>query len=342
MQNNILEVRDFSVSFDTPAGEVQAVRELSFELRQGEIIAIVGESVCGKSVSTQGLLKLLPSPPARYKSGAILYQGTDIFPYKRRQLSKIKGAEISYVFQDPMTSLNPTMKVGKQITECIRKHEKVSMAEAKAHAVELLRMTGIPSPEKRFNQYPHEMSGGMRQRCMIAIAISCKPKLLIAGEPPTALDVTIQSQILEDLKRLNKEINMSMILITHDLGIVAGMAERVLVLYGGKVVESGSVREIYKNPRHPYTKALLRSVPRLDIDTQKELDYIIGTPPNMLNPPAGCAFAPRCKYCMEICRQQMPEKTVQESHETACWLMDPRAGDLMERIDREEAAHGEQ
>lgn len=334
-EKRILDVKGFSVSFDTPSGEVQAVRGASFYVNQGEIIAIVGESGSGKSVMTQSLLKLPPSPPARFKAGNIIFNGTEITGYKHRQLMEIKGLKISYVFQDPMTSLNPTMKIGKQIVESIRKHMRVTRTEAKAQAIELLRLTGIPNPEKRYSQFPHEMSGGMRQRAMIAMAISCKPKLLIADEPTTALDVTIQSQILEILKDLNREFGMSIILITHDLGIVADIASRVLVMYGGKIVESGSVRDIYYSPAHPYTRALLRSVPRLDVDSQKSLEHIIGSPPNMLQPPEGCAFAPRCKYCMHVCKTYYPPAEGTDNHQTACWLLHEKARDVMEKVDRQ-------
>lgn len=331
----LIDVNNFSVSFDTPAGEVQAVRNASFYVEQGEIVAIVGESGSGKSVMTQSLLKLLPSPPAKLKSDSIVFDGRDISKFKRKQLMDIKGAEISYVFQDPMTSLNPTMKVGNQIVECIRKHKRISRKEAKADAINLLRLTGIPNPEKRYSQYPHEMSGGMRQRAMIAMAISCRPKLLIADEPTTALDVTIQSQILEILKDLNKEFGMSIILITHDLGIVANVASRVMVMYGGRIIENSNVADIYRNPEHPYTSALLKSVPRLDIDTKKSLDYIIGSPPNMLQPPEGCAFAPRCKYCMQVCKTYYPPIIGNELHHTACWLLHEMADGIREKVDKQ-------
>lgn len=330
----ILEVSDLSVSFNTYAGEVQAVRSASFDLRQGEIIAIVGESGSGKSVMTQSTIKLLPSPPACIKSGKVVYNGMDISGYSHKQLTHIKGSQIGVIFQDPMTSLNPTMKVGKQIVESLRKHTKMSYAEAKTEAIELLRSTGIPNPQRRYDQYPNELSGGMRQRAMIAIAIACKPKLLIADEPTTALDVTIQSQILGILKELNKRLNMSVILITHDLGIVAGMAERVMVMYGGKIIEYGKCDDIFYNSVHPYTKGLLASIPRLDIDENKELEFIIGSPPDMLKPPKGCAFAPRCKYCMKICSEIYPEETViEDGHSTFCWLLHPQARGVKEKID---------
>jgi oligopeptide transport system ATP-binding protein len=246
----------------------------------------------------------------------------------------IKGAEISYVFQDPMTSLNPTMKVGKQVVECIRRHQKVSAAEARRTAVEMFRIMGIPNPEKRYSQYPHEMSGGMRQRVIIAIAIACKPKILIADEPTTALDVTIQAQILEILKDLNRRFGMSVLLITHNLGIVAGMAHRVFIMYGGRIIENATVREIFEKPLHPYTQALLQAVPRLDDDSEKSLAFIVGSPPNALSLPKGCAFAPRCKYCMKICRDHYPETFSHEGHEAACWLLHPKGGSVRQSVDK--------
>ncbi len=323
---NLLEVKDFSVSFRTYAGEVQAVRRVSFSIRPRERVAIVGESGSGKSVLTQSLVKLLPSPPAFVKSGSLCFEGEDITGYTDHALRRIKGAKIAYIFQDPMTSLNPTLKIGRQIVEGIRAHSRVPKAEAERRAVALLREAGIPSPEQRARQYPYELSGGMRQRAMIALAIAMRPKLLIADEPTTALDVTIQSQILGTLKRLNDEADMALILITHDMGVVAGMAQRVLVMYGGCVVESGPVLSIFENARHPYTRALLASVPRLDVDTDRPLAHIIGSPPDMLAPPPGCPFAPRCKFAMNVCLREMPEpRTVGDGHEARCWLTDPGA-----------------
>ena len=323
---NILEVKDFSVSFMTYAGEVQAVRGVDFTLRRNEIVSIVGESGGGKSVMTQSLTKLLPSPPAVIKSGSVIYEGQDISKFTFKQMRKIKGSEIAYIFQDPMTSLNPTIKIGAQVMEGILAHRKATRKEAHARAVELLRNAGIPNPEKRMEQYPHELSGGMRQRVMIAIAIAMQPKLLIADEPTTALDVTIQSQILGTLKDINKATGMSIIFITHDMGIVANMAQRVIVMYGGKIVETGAVREIFKDSQHPYTRSLLAAVPRLDVDTEKPLEYIVGSPPDMLDPPAGGPVAPRCRYSMRICYEQMPHCTqLQQDHKVYCHLMDEGA-----------------
>jgi len=322
----LLETQDFSVSFRTYAGEVQAVRGVNFSIEQRERVAIVGESGSGKSVMTQSFVHLLPSPPAFIKSGQVLYAGTNITNHSFHQLRRIKGAEIAYIFQDPMTSLNPTQKIGRQIIEGIRAHTRVSAEIAKAQAVGLLREAGIPSSEKRMEQYPHELSGGMRQRVMIAMAISMRPKLLIADEPTTALDVTIQSQILGTLKRLNEDLGMALILITHDMGIVASIAQRVAVMYGGCIVETGDVLSIFENAHHPYTRCLLASVPRLNENSDKSLAYIIGSPPDMLAPPAGCAFAPRCRHSMRCCFEETPPYTrVSEGHEVACWLSDPGA-----------------
>lgn len=323
---DILQIKDFSVSFRTYAGEVQAVRNVNFTMRAGERVAIVGESGSGKSVMTQSIVRLMPAPPAYIKNGQVLYGGEDISKYTFRQLRRVKGIEIAYIFQDPMTSLNPTLKIGRQIVEGMRAHERIPVRQAREKAVRLLREAGIPSPERRMEQYPHELSGGMRQRVMIATAIAMRPKLLIADEPTTALDVTIQSQILGTLKRLNEELGMALILITHDMGIVASMAQRVAVMYGGCIVETGNVLEIFENARHPYTRCLLASVPRLNEDSDKPLAYIVGSPPDMLNPPAGCPFAPRCRHSMRVCFEEMPVHTaVEEGHEAACWLLDRHA-----------------
>ncbi|MCE5208501.1 MAG: ABC transporter ATP-binding protein [Chloroflexi bacterium] len=336
MSDNILEIRDFRISFDTYAGEVQAVRSVSFEVARNEIIAIVGESGSGKSVMTQSIVKLLPSPPAVIKSGSVIFDGKEISSYNFKQLRNIKGKEIAYIFQDPMTSLNPTIKIGKQITEGILTHSKLRRVEANEKALLLLQNAGIPNPQKRMEQYPHELSGGMRQRVMIAIAISMNPKLLIADEPTTALDVTIQSQILGTLKDINKKLGMSMILITHDMGIVANMAQRVIVMYGGKIVESGGVIEIFESAQHPYTRSLLASVPSLDADSNKPLDYILGSPPDMIDPPTGCPFAPRCRFSMKICYQQMPGCTeTGDGHRAYCHLIDKRASTQKFRFNNE-------
>lgn len=325
-KEKILEVKDLHVSFDTYAGEVQAVRGVSFYLNKAESIAIVGESGCGKSVTAQSVMKLIPMPPGRIKKGNIIFNGKDITNYTDRQMESIRGSEMGMIFQDPMTSLPPTLLVGKQIAEGLIQHQHLSKRAAQEKAIELLKLVGIPNAEKRINQYPHEFSGGMRQRVMIAIALACNPKLLIADEPTTALDVTIQAQILDLMMELKKKMDTSIILITHDLGVVAGMAERVIVMYAGKVVESGDVGDIFNNPQHPYTWGLLKSVPRLDAVNKEELVPIIGSPPDLFAPPKGCAFAARCKYSMKICYMIPPEVTdCGNGQETSCWLQHPDA-----------------
>ncbi|SHI41736.1 ABC transporter ATP-binding protein [Lutispora thermophila] len=325
-REKILEVKDLHVSFDTYAGEVKAVRGVSFYLNKAEAIAIVGESGCGKSVTAQSIMKLIPMPPGRIKSGNIIFNGVDITKFSDKKMEAIRGSEMGMIFQDPMTSLNPTMVVGKQIAEGLIKHQHLSKKEAMTRAVEMLKLVGIPNPDKRAGQYPHEFSGGMRQRAMIAIALACNPKLLIADEPTTALDVTIQAQILDLMKELKSKLDTSIILITHDLGVVADMAERIIVMYAGKVVESGSVEDIFYDPQHPYTWGLLKSVPRLDAENKEQLVPITGTPPDLFAPPKGCAFAARCKYSMEICYEEQPcDMEYNKDHFAACWLGHPDA-----------------
>ncbi|MBD3110343.1 ABC transporter ATP-binding protein [Bacillus sp. AGMB 02131] len=321
----VLEVKDLNISFHTFGGEVQAIRGVSFDLFKGETLAIVGESGSGKSVTTKSIMRLLPPGNSEIKSGEILFGDKDIAKLSEREMQKVRGKEISMIFQDPMTSLNPTMKIGKQIMEPILKHHKISKTDAKARALELLELVGIPNPEQRFEQYPHQFSGGMRQRVVIAIALACDPKILIADEPTTALDVTIQSQILELMKDLQSKINTSIIFITHDLGVVANVADRVAVMYGGKIVEVGTVDEIFYNPQHPYTWGLLSSMPDLD-SRGKELYVIPGTPPNLLNPPKGDAFAARNQYAMQIdLEEQPPMFKVSDTHYAATWLLHPDA-----------------
>ncbi|MCQ1528754.1 ABC transporter ATP-binding protein [Lutispora saccharofermentans] len=325
-KEKILEVKDLHVSFDTYAGEVKAVRGVSFHLDKAEAIAIVGESGCGKSVTAQSIMKLIPMPPGRIKSGNIIFNGVDITKFSDKKMEAIRGSEIGMIFQDPMTSLNPTMTVGKQIAEGLIKHQHLSKRDAMEKAVDMLKLVGIPNPDKRANQYPHEFSGGMRQRAMIAIALACKPKLLIADEPTTALDVTIQAQILDLMKELKSKLDTSIILITHDLGVVADMAERIIVMYAGEVVESGTVEDIFYNAQHPYTWGLLKSVPRLDAENKEQLIPIIGTPPDLFAPPKGCAFAARCKYSMEVCYETAPANMeYNKDHYAACWLGHPDA-----------------
>lgn len=324
--DKLLEVKDLEVSFDTYAGEVKAVRGVSFHLDRGEALAIVGESGCGKSVTAQSIMRLIPSPPSRVKNGSITFNGKEILKLSEKEMQTIRGSEIGMIFQDPMTSLNPTMSVGKQIMEGLIKHRHIKKSEAYTEALKMLQIVNIPNAEKRMKQYPHEFSGGMRQRAMIAIALACNPKLLIADEPTTALDVTIQAQIIDLMKDLQRELNTAIILITHDLGVVADMAQRIIVMYAGQVIESGTLDDIFYRAKHPYTWGLLKSVPRLDAKQKEELIPIEGTPPDLFAPPEGCSFAARCDYCMSICKEKQPEFTeVNEGHHTACWLTHPNA-----------------
>lgn len=324
-RDKILQVKDLHISFNTFSGEVQAIRGVNFDLYKGETLAIVGESGSGKSVTTKAIMRLLPESNTEIKKGQILFEGKDIVKLKDKEMQKIRGKDISMIFQDPMTSLNPTMKIGKQIMEPIIKHQKLSKAEARKRALEILKLVGIPKPEIRINQYPHQFSGGMRQRVVIAIALACNPKILIADEPTTALDVTIQAQILELMKDLQKKINTSIIFITHDLGVVANVADRVAVMYGGKIVEIGTVDEIFYNPQHPYTWGLISSMPTLDIE-EEELYAIPGTPPNLINPPEGDVFAPRNEYAMKIdLIKHPPMFKVSDTHYAATWLLHPDA-----------------
>lgn len=324
MSERILDIQDLRVSFDTYAGEVKAVRGVSFHVDQGEVLAIVGESGCGKSVTAQTIMKLNPMPPARIVSGSVRLGEHDIVAAGEKEMQAIRGKEVSMIFQDPMTCMNPTTQVGKQIVEAIKLHQKLSSKEAKEEAIRCLKQVRIPNPEERAKQYPHQFSGGMRQRAMIAMALSCNPKLLIADEPTTALDVTIQAQIMELLADIKNEIHTAIILITHDLGVVAGSADRVAVMYAGKIVETGSTRDIFYHSAHPYTQALIGSLPSVDVTKQQRLVSIPGTPPDLLAPPKGCGFAARCKYCMRVCQEEYPpEFTVGEGHTANCWLLHP-------------------
>ena len=325
-EDNILQVKDLRISFSTYAGEVEAVRDVSFDLRQGETLAIVGESGSGKTVTAKSLMRLLPEANTLIKDGEVIFEGENLLTLSEQRMQKIRGSKIAMVFQDPMTSLDPTMRVGKQIAESLRKHLGLSGQRAKERAVELLTLVGIPNPEDRVRQYPHQFSGGMRQRVVIAIALSCEPQILIADEPSTALDVTIQAQILELLRELQEQLGMSVMLITHDLGVVAHTAHRVAVMYAGKVVETGTLREVFYNPQMPYTWGLLSSIPLPTADRSQELIPIPGSPPDMLNPPKGCPFTPRCPYSMRICAEEMPEYTTfSAEHKAACWLHHPMA-----------------
>jgi oligopeptide transport system ATP-binding protein len=342
MSKPILEVQDLQVSFRMYAGEVQAVRGVSFTLNKGEVLAIVGESGCGKSVTAQSIMRLVPTPPSYIKGGHVIFDGLhDITALSEKQMEKIRGAEMGMIFQDPMTSLNPTMTVGAQITEGLRKHQNMSKSAARLRAIEILELVGMSNPSERIQQYPHELSGGMRQRVMIAIALACNPKLLIADEPTTALDVTIQAQIIDLLRQIQLQTGTSIILITHDLGVVAEMAQRVVVMYAGKIVEQGNLDDIFYNPKHPYTWGLLRSVPRLDSDGEQELVPIPGTPPDLFAPPTGCAFAARCPYAMQICKEQDAEHIhISDSHSAACWLLHPDAPQVERPIEVGGNSHG--
>ncbi len=327
MMSKLLEVKDLKVSFNTYNGEVQAVRGVSFDLNKGETLAIVGESGSGKSVTSMALMQLLAGQ-GYIKEGQILLEGEDLVKKSVKEMQKIRGKDISMVFQDPMSSLNPTMKIGNQIMEGLIKHQNMNRESAKKRAIELLSQVGIPQPEIRINQFPHQFSGGMRQRVVIAIALACNPKVLIADEPTTALDVTIQAQILELMKDIQKETDSAIIFITHDLGVVANVADKVAVMYAGKIIEMGTVDDIFYNPKHPYTWGLLGSMPTLD-STDEELYAIPGTPPNMLKPPKGDAFAPRNQFALEIDTQMEPPMfKVSDTHYAATWLLHPDAPNI--------------
>ncbi len=323
MAEKILEVKGLKTSFYTHLGEVQAVRGIDYHLDEGEVLGIVGESGSGKSVSSLSVMRLLQHP-GRTKEGEILFKGENLLDKNTKEMMDIRGNEIAMIFQDPMTSLNPVYSIGNQITEVIRKHQHVTKKEARERAIEMLKMVGIPAPESRVDNYPHEFSGGMRQRAMIAISLACEPDLLIADEPTTALDVTIQAQILKLMKDLKEKINTSIILITHDLGVVADVCSRVVVMYGGLIMEEGSVRDIFYKPKHPYTIGLLKSVPNLK--SKERLVPIDGTPPDLLHPPKGCPFAARCEYAMNICLEEQPKYyPIKEGHRAMCWLLDDEA-----------------
>ena len=321
MSEYLVDIKNERLSFFTPAGEVKALNDVSIHLKEGEVLGIVGESGSGKSVTAYSLMGLT-AYPGKLIGGTLEFNGHRIDEMTENQMRKIRGEEISIIFQDPMTSLNPVYTIGTQICEMILLHTNKSKQEARERAKELLTLVGINEPEKRLKQYPHELSGGMRQRVMIAIALACEPKLLIADEPTTALDVTIQAQILELMMELKEKLGMAIIMITHDLGVVASMCDRIAVMYAGKVVEYGTTEDIFYNPSHEYTKGLLRSIPKLNEKEHSRLVPIEGSPVDMLNPPAGCPFAPRCDSCMKICLRQMPEYTdISDVHYSACWLL---------------------
>ena len=327
MTEPLLEVKNLRINFKTYAGLVQAVRGVDFTLAKGETLAIVGESGSGKSVTSNALMRLIPQPAGRYEDGQILFEGKDLLKLSEREMESIRGNEIAMIFQDPMTALNPTMRVGKQIMEVILTHKKGGSKEAaKQRAIELLAEVGIPDPERRFKQYPHEFSGGMRQRVVIAIALAAEPKILIADEPTTALDVTIQAQILELMKKIQEKNGNAIIFITHDLGVVANVADRVAVMYAGQIVEYGSSHDIFYNPKHPYTWGLLGSMPDLDSEDSEELYTIPGAPPNLINPPVGDAFAPRNPYALAIdYKAEPPFYEVSPGHYAKTWLLHPEA-----------------
>lgn len=324
MARKLLSVRDLKTSFFTHVGEVKAVRGISFDVNEGEVLGIVGESGSGKSVTSLSIMGLLQYP-GRVVDGEILLNGEDILTYSKNQMRRVRGKEIAMIFQDPMTSLNPVYTIGNQIMEMILEHEKMSRREARARAIEMLKLVGIPAAEKRIDSYPHEFSGGMRQRVMIALALSCNPKLLIADEPTTALDVTIQAQILNLIKKLNRQFGMTTMLITHDLGVVATVCDKVAVMYGGLIMEYGTADEIFYHPRHPYTMGLLGSIPHVDGGEKRRLIPIDGTPPDLINPPKGCPFSTRCKYCMNVCTQEQPPYFAEDKHRTMCWMLDADA-----------------
>ena len=338
MGKKLLEVKDLSVSFNTYAGEVQALRGISFSVDRGETLAIVGESGSGKSVTVQTIMRLIPMPPGEIKNGEILFEGEDLVKASIERMRELRGGKIGMIFQDPMTSLNPTIKVGKQIMEGILIHKNVTKEEAKQQAIEMLRKVGIPKPEERFHQYPHEFSGGMRQRAVIAIALSCEPDLLICDEPTTALDVTIQAQILDLINELKKELNIAVILITHDLGVVAETADRVIVMYAGEKLEEAPVRELFKNPKHPYTWGLLKSLPRLDMKIGEKVVSIPGTPPDLLKPPVGDPFAPRSEYAMKIDYERKPPMIdLGNGHFVKSWLYVDGAPKIKSPFESEES-----
>ena len=320
---NLLEVKDLTTHFFTQDGVVKAVDGISYTLAEGEVLGVVGESGCGKSVHALSIMRLVANPPGRIVGGEILFEGENLLNMDDSEMRHIRGNRIAMVFQEPMTSLNPVLTIGRQLTETLELHQKMAKQEARTRAAELLQTVGIPDAESRLSDYPHQFSGGMRQRVMIAMALSCNPRLIIADEPTTALDVTIQAQILELMRDLAEEFGTAMVIITHNLGVVARYAHRVVVMYAGKIVETGTAHDIYRNPRHPYTIALLNSVPRLDATERVRLDAIEGLPPDLVDLPQGCSFAPRCKYAYERCTQETPVLVETDTnHTSACWRHD--------------------
>ena len=326
MPNLLLDVEGLATQFKTPDGIVHAVNGVSFELEEGETLGVVGESGCGKSVTMLSVLGLIPSPPGKVTSGKAFFFGKDLLKMSHEEIRHIRGAQISMIFQDPMTSLNPVLSIGRQLEEPLMLHLGMNKKQAQDRATELLSLVGIPNARERLSDYPHQYSGGMRQRVMIAMALSCSPQILIADEPTTALDVTIQAQIVELVKRLRDELGMAIIWITHDLGVVAGIAQRVIVMYGGFIIEKAEVKELYRNPQHPYTISLLGSLPRVDEKDRQKLATIEGLPPVLYQVPSACPFAPRCKFAFERCWSENPPlMDVNAGHSSACWV-DPKTG----------------
>lgn len=329
----LLDIQQLAVSFDTYAGEVKAVDKVSFQVFPGEAVGLVGESGCGKSVTAHAVMGLIPMPPGRIVEGKVLFNGNDLLQKQEREMQQIRGNRLAMIFQDPMTSLNPVLTVGLQIAEALQLHRGMDRGAALARAAELLGMVGIPSPAARVKDYPHQFSGGMRQRAMIAMALACGPQLLIADEPTTALDVTIQAQILDVLKEMQNKMNTAIVLISHDLGVIAGLCSRVIVMYAGRIAEAGAAGDIFHNPQHPYTQALLKSVPRMDMAQKQKLAVIGGQPPDLLHPPSGCPFHPRCHYAMRICTERYPENTqLNEWHSVKCWLQHPDAPQIKREV----------
>ena len=317
----LLHIEDLSVEFATRGGAVHAVDGMNLTIEPGQTLGLVGESGSGKSVTARAIMRLVPTPPGRYTGGRILFEGTDLLSLSEQEMQAMRGGRIAMIFQDPMTSLNPVLTINRQISEALQLHMGMSKDQAKARAIELLRMVGIPNAEERIDQYPHQFSGGMRQRVMIAMALSCNPKLIIADEPTTALDVTIQAQILDLMRSLQSERNTGVIMITHSMGVVAGMADRVQVMYAGSIVETASTEEIFANPRHPYTVGLMKSIPRLDARQREKLEPIRGLPPDLIDLPDMCPFVPRCDYAREKCEQKRPPLLeVAPGHLSACWF----------------------
>ncbi|MDZ7357889.1 MAG: ABC transporter ATP-binding protein [candidate division KSB1 bacterium] len=317
----LLEIRNLKTYFYTSDGLVKAVDDVSWEVGAGEVIGLVGESGCGKSVTALSILRLIPDPPGKIVGGEIRFQGSNLLSLSLDDMRKIRGNDISMIFQEPMTSLNPVFTIGDQIAEVLELHQKMSKKAAMEKAVEMLKLVGFPSPERRVKEYPHELSGGMKQRAMIAMALACNPKVLIADEPTTALDVTIQAQILDLMLKLKMELNTAIVLITHDLGVIAEMAQKVVVMYAGKVMEQAEVTEIFDRPLNPYTQGLLNSLPKIDTARKQRLNAIPGIVPSLYDLPKGCKFSPRCQYVMEICHQSEPDlKEVNPGHFSRCWL----------------------